>query len=49
MTGFVVTILVLAALGYGVYLILRLASPATAAHVRDILTGWFNRPASPTR
>jgi uncharacterized membrane protein len=41
--GLAVSVLVLAALGYGLYLILRVVSPATAAKVRETIRG---RPAS---
>lgn len=44
--GFVVTLLVFAAIGYGTYLVLRLISPATAASVRAFIVG--RRPARPT-
>jgi hypothetical protein len=41
--GLAITVLVLACLGYGLYLILRIVSPATAAKVRETIRG---RPAS---
>ena len=41
--GLAVSILVLAALGFGFYLLLVLFSPRTAARVRDLIRG---RPAS---
>jgi hypothetical protein len=40
--GLAVTVLVLAAMGYGFYLLLRVFSPRTAARVRDVIRG---RPA----
>jgi len=36
-------VLVLACMGYGLYLILRVVSPATAAKVREMIRG---RPAN---
>jgi hypothetical protein len=41
--GLAVSVLVLAGLGYALYLILRVVSPATAARVRETIRG---RPAS---
>jgi O-antigen/teichoic acid export membrane protein len=43
--GLVVTVLVLAAMGYGFYLVIRVFSPATAARIRDLIR---SNP-SPTR
>jgi hypothetical protein len=37
--GLGVTVLVLAALGYGFYLMLQLVSPSTAARVRELIRG----------
>jgi hypothetical protein len=41
--GLAITVLVLACLGFGLYLILRVVSPTTAAKVREAIRG---RPAS---
>lgn len=41
--GLAITVLVLAALGYGFYVVLRAFDPATAAKLRDAIRG---RPAS---
>jgi hypothetical protein len=38
--GLVITLLWLAAVGYAVYLVLRVVSPDTAAKVRDAIKGW---------
>jgi thiol:disulfide interchange protein len=38
--GLALTILWLAAIGYVLYLVVRLFSPATAAKVRDLIKGW---------
>jgi thiol:disulfide interchange protein len=38
--GLVVTLLWLAAVGYVVYLVLRVVSPNTAAKVRGTIKGW---------
>jgi hypothetical protein len=35
--GLTVTVLVLAAMGYGFYLVLRVLSPATAARIRNVI------------
>ncbi len=35
--GLAVSVLVLAAMGYGLYLILRVVSPGTADRVRDVI------------
>jgi hypothetical protein len=40
--GLVITVLLLAATGYVIYLVLRVLSPTTAAKVRDAIRG---RPA----
>ncbi|HEV2670514.1 MAG TPA: hypothetical protein VGU74_05435 [Gemmatimonadales bacterium] len=40
--GLSVSLLVFAAMGYGVYLILRVVSPTTADRIRDVIRG---RPA----
>ncbi len=37
--GLVVTVLVLAAMGYGFYLVIRVFSPTTAARIRDLIRG----------
>jgi O-antigen/teichoic acid export membrane protein len=37
--GSVVTVLVLAAMGYGFYIVLRVFSPTTAARIRDLIRG----------
>jgi hypothetical protein len=37
--GVSVSLLVLAAVGYGLYLVVRLASPATADRIRDLIRG----------
>ena len=37
--GLTVSVLVLAAMGYVFYLVLRVFSPATAARIRDLLRG----------
>jgi hypothetical protein len=37
--GLAVTVLVLAAMGYGFYLVLRVYSPATAARMREVISG----------
>jgi hypothetical protein len=37
--GIAVTILVLAALGYALYLLIALVSPSTAARIRDVIRG----------
>lgn len=37
--GIAVTVLVLAAMGYGFYLVLRIVSPATAEWLRDMIRG----------
>jgi hypothetical protein len=37
--GLTVTVLVLAAMGYGFYLVLRVVSPATAERLRDVIRG----------
>lgn len=37
--GIAVTVLVLAAMGYGFYLVLRVVSPATAERLRDMIRG----------
>jgi hypothetical protein len=37
--GLVVSVLVLAAMGYAFYLVLRIFSPTAAAKVRDIIRG----------
>jgi len=41
--GLAISVLVLACMGYGVYLILRVVSPTTAAKVRETISG---RPAN---
>lgn len=41
--GLAITVLVLAAVGYVFYVVLRVFSPRTAAKVRDVITG---RPAN---
>lgn len=38
--GLALTVLLLAAIGYGLYLVLRVFSPSTAARVRDVIKGW---------
>ena len=38
--GLLVTVLWLAAIGYILYLVLRVVSPNTAAKVRDMIKGW---------
>lgn len=35
--GIAVTVLVLAAMGYGFYLVIRVLSPATAARIRSVI------------
>lgn len=37
--GLTVTVLVLAAMGYAFYLLVRVFSPATAARIRDVIRG----------
>lgn len=37
--GLAVTVLVLAAMGYGFYLVLRVFSPATAVRMREVISG----------
>lgn len=37
--GLAVSVLVLAAMGYGLYVVLRVFSPATADRVRDLVRG----------
>jgi hypothetical protein len=37
--GVAVSVLVLAAMGYGFYLVIRVFSPATAARIRDAIRG----------
>jgi hypothetical protein len=44
--GVAITVLVLAAVGYGLYLLLRLVSPATAAKLADAIRGRAAQPAS---
>jgi hypothetical protein len=44
--GLAVTVLVLAAMGYVVYLVLRIVSPKTAAQVRNFIRG-AGRPVRP--
>lgn len=39
MIGLAVSLLVLAAMGYVFYLLLRIVSPATAARIRDLIRG----------
>lgn len=46
--GLAVTLMVLSVMGYGFYLLIRVVSPASAARLREFLTGQGNRPASPT-
>jgi uncharacterized membrane protein len=41
--GLAITVLLLAAMGYVIYLVLRVLSPTTAAKVRDAIRG---RPAA---
>ncbi len=41
--GLAISVLVLACLGYGLYLIVRIVSPTTAARLRETIRG---RPAS---
>lgn len=41
--GLAISLLVLACMGYGLYLILRVVSPTTAAKIRETIRG---RPAS---
>jgi UPF0716 family protein affecting phage T7 exclusion len=43
--GLAMTLLVFAAVGYIMYLILRVFSPATAARVRELMGGRPNKPA----
>lgn len=43
--GLAMTLLMLAAMGYVMYLILRVFSPATAARVRELLGVRPNKPA----
>ena len=37
--GLTVSVLVLAAMGYGFYLLVRVFSPTTAARIRDLIRG----------
>jgi hypothetical protein len=37
--GVAVTVLVLAAMGYALYLVVRVFSPTTAARIRDLIRG----------
>jgi len=37
--GLAVAVLVLAAMGYGFYLVIRVLSPTTAARIRDVIRG----------
>ena len=37
--GLAVSVLVLAAMGYAFYLVIRVFSPATAARIRDVIRG----------
>lgn len=37
--GLVATVLVLAAMGYGFYLVIRVFSPTSAARIRDVIRG----------
>jgi len=37
--GVAVTVLVLAAIGYALYLVVRVFSPTTAARIRDLIRG----------
>ncbi|HXG97925.1 MAG: hypothetical protein E6J91_19630 [Deltaproteobacteria bacterium] len=37
--GLTVTVLVLAAMGYGFYLVVRVLSPASAARIRTVIRG----------
>jgi hypothetical protein len=43
--GLAITVLVLAALGYGMYLVLFFISPGTAARVKAFVIGQGNRPS----